>query len=79
MASRYCPASVVIARPAWNGRVSRKDQAGRKIEETQYYHRAVGCQMIHSPVKPFLAGEWLRPGESQEAAALRLLRRLPEA
>jgi hypothetical protein len=24
-------------------RVTRKDQAGRKIEETQYYHRAVGC------------------------------------
>jgi hypothetical protein len=60
-------------------RVTRKDQAGRKIEETQYYHRAVGCQMIHSPVKPFLGWEWLQPGESEEAAALRLLRRLPEA
>jgi len=59
-------------------RVSRKDQAGRKIEETQYYHRAVGCQMIHSPVKPFLAWEWLQPGESEETAALRLLRRLPD-
>jgi len=59
-------------------RVSRKDQAGRKMEEIQYYHRAVGCQMIHSPVQPFLAGEWLRPGESEETAALRLLRRLPE-
>jgi hypothetical protein len=58
-------------------RVSRKDQAGRKIEEIQYYHRAVGCQIIHSPVKPFLALEWLRPGESEETAALRLLRRLP--
>src|SRR5215469_16908641 len=60
-------------------RVTRKDQAGRKIEQTQYYHRAVGCQMIHSPVKPFLGWEWLQPGESEEAAALRLLRRLPEA
>lgn len=59
-------------------RVSRKDQAGRKIEETQYYHRAVGCQMIHSPVKPFLDWEWLQPGESEETAALRLLRRLPD-
>lgn len=59
-------------------RVTRKDQAGRKIEETQYCHRAVGCQMIHSPVQPFLGGEGLRPGDSEEAAALRLLRRLPE-
>jgi len=59
-------------------RVTRKDQAGRKIEEIQYYHRAVGCQMVHSPVKPFLAIEWLQPGESEETAALRLLRRLPE-
>ena len=59
-------------------RVSRKDQAGRKIEEIQYYHRAVGCQMVHSPVKPFLAIEWLRAGESEDTAALRLLRRLPD-
>lgn len=59
-------------------RVIRKDQAGRKIEETQYYHRAVGCQIVHSPVKPFLAIEWLRPGEGEETAALRLLRRLPD-
>ena len=59
-------------------RVTRKDQAGRKIEETQYYHRAVGCQMIHSRVKPFLAFEWLQPGEGEETAALRLLRRLPQ-
>jgi Transposase DDE domain len=59
-------------------RVTRKDQAGRKVEQTQYYHRAVGCQMVHSPVKPFLAIEWLRPGEGEETAALRLLRRLPD-
>jgi Transposase DDE domain len=59
-------------------RVTRKDQAGRKVEEIQYYHRAVGCQMVHSPVKPFLAIEWLQPGESEETAALRLLTRLPE-
>ena len=38
-------------------RVTMKDQAGRKIEQTQYYHRVVGCQMVHSPVKPFLAIE----------------------
>jgi hypothetical protein len=59
-------------------RVIRKDPAGRQIEQTQYYHRAVGCQMIHSPVKPFLGLEWLRPGEGEETAALRLLARLPE-
>ena len=58
-------------------RVILKDQAGRKIEQTQYYHRAVGCQMIHSPVKPFLAIEWLQPGEGEDTAALRLLNRLP--
>jgi hypothetical protein len=59
-------------------RVTLKDQAGRKIEQTQYYHRAVGCQMVHSPVKPFLAIEWLRPGEGEDTAALRLLSRLPD-
>jgi len=58
-------------------RVTAKDQAGRKTEQIQYYHRAVGCQMIHSPVKSFLAIEWLRPGEGEEKAALRLLSRLP--
>src|SRR5258708_34541221 len=58
-------------------RVIKKDQDGRKIEETQYHHRRVGCPMIHSPVKPFLAIEWLRPGEGEDTAALRLLRRLP--
>jgi hypothetical protein len=58
--------------------VTLKDQAGRKVEQTQYYHRAVGCQMVHSPVKPFLAIEWLRPGEGEDTAALRLLTRLPD-
>lgn len=59
-------------------RVTVKDQAGRRIEQTQYYHRAVGCQMVHSLVKPFLAIEWLQPGEGEDTAALRLLRRLPD-
>lgn len=59
-------------------RVLLKDPAGRKIEQTQYYHRAVGCQMIHSPVKPFLAMEWVRPGEGEDTAARRLLTRLPD-
>jgi hypothetical protein len=34
--------------------------------------------MIHSPVKPFLAIEWIQPGEGEDTAALRLLRRLPD-
>lgn len=57
-------------------RVAAKDQAGRRIEQIQYYHRAVGCQLIHSPVKPFLGLEWLQPGEGEETAALRLLDRI---
>ena len=52
-------------------RVLVKNQAGRKVEQIQYYHRAVGCQIISSPVKPFLALEWLQPGESEDTAALR--------
>jgi hypothetical protein len=43
-------------------------EAGRKVEQTQYYHRVVGCQIISSPVKPFLALEWLRPGEGEDTA-----------
>jgi len=51
-------------------------QGGVKIEQVQYYHRAVGCQIVNSPVKPFLAIEWLQPGEGEETAALRLLNRI---
>lgn len=53
-------------------------KAGVKVEQVQYYHRAVGCQIISSPVKAFVGLEWLQPGESEDKAALRLLRRLPE-
>jgi hypothetical protein len=53
-------------------------EGGSKVEQTQYYHRAVGCQIVNSPVKPFLAVEWLQPGEGEDTAALRLLRRLPD-
>lgn len=58
-------------------RVSVRGEGGIKKEQIQYYHRAVACQMIHAPVKAFLAVEWLRPGEGEETAALRLLARLP--
>ena len=53
-------------------------KAGVKVEQVQYYHRAVGCQIVNSPVKAFLALEWLQPGESEDKAALRLLGRLPD-
>lgn len=58
-------------------RVFVRDQTGRKVEQIQYYHRAVACQIVNSPVKPILALEWLQPGEGEDTAALRLLRRLP--
>ncbi|MGO9271785.1 MAG: hypothetical protein ACLQOO_16235, partial [Terriglobia bacterium] len=51
---------------------------GVKVEQVQYYHRAVGCQIVSRPVKPFLAIEWLQPNEGEDTAALRLLNRIPE-
>jgi len=51
---------------------------GVKSEQLQYYHRAVGCQIVSSPTKPFLAIEWLQPGEGEDTAALRLLEKLPQ-
>ncbi len=59
-------------------RVSVK-KAGVKQERLQYYHRAVGCQIVGGPVKTFLALEWVKPGEGEDTAALRLLRKLPES
>jgi len=59
-------------------RVSGLDERGQPVERIQYYHRAVGCQIVSSPVKPLLALEWLQPGEGEDTAALRLLARLPE-
>jgi hypothetical protein len=56
----------------------RVRKGGVHVEQVQYYHRAVGCQIVSSPVKAFLAVEWLQPGESEDRAALRLLNRLPE-
>jgi hypothetical protein len=52
-------------------------KGGVKSEQLQYYHRAVGCQIVSCPAKPFLALEWLQPGEGEDTAALRLLRKLP--
>jgi hypothetical protein len=58
--------------------VRSTDANGQPVVQTQYYHRAVGCQIISSSVKPFLAIEWVRPGEGEDKAALRLLSELPE-
>ena len=59
-------------------RVRTKDERDQPVERIQYYHRAVGCQIVSSPVKPLLAIEWLQPGEGEDTAALRLLGKLPE-
>lgn len=52
-------------------------RGGVKVEQVQYYHRAVGCQILSSPVKSFLALEWLQPNEGEDSAALRLLHKIP--
>jgi hypothetical protein len=49
-----------------------------KVEQVQYYHRAVACQIVSNPAKPFLAIEWLQPEEGEDTAALRLLEKLPD-
>jgi hypothetical protein len=54
-------------------------KAGVKQEQLQYYHRAVGCQIVSGPVKTLLALEWVKPGEGEDTAALRLLRNLPQS
>jgi hypothetical protein len=59
-------------------RVTALGQDGQPVERLQYYHRAVGCQIVSAPVKPLLAVEWLQPGEGEDRAALRLLAKLPE-
>ena len=38
---------------------------GQPVEQIQYYHRLVGCQIVSSPSKPILALEWIRPGEAK--------------
>jgi len=53
-------------------------KAGVKVEQVQYYHRAVACQIVGGPVKSFLAIEWLQPGEGEDTAALRMLSKLPD-
>ncbi len=51
---------------------------GSVQERIQYYHRLVGCQIVSSPLKPWLAFEWVQPGEGEDTAALRLFARIGE-
>ena len=57
-------------------RVTSTGPDGQPVEHIQYFHRAVGCQIISSPVKSFLGLNWVAPGEGEDKAALRLLTRL---
>jgi len=59
-------------------RVSGWDAQGQAVEPIPYYPRAVGGQLIRSPIQPFPAIEWLHPGEAEDRAGLRLLTRLPD-
>ncbi len=59
-------------------RISYVEADGTPGERIQYYHRAVGCQIVSAPVKPILAIEWLQPGEGEDTAALRLFQRIAE-
>jgi hypothetical protein len=60
-------------------RVIKFPQPDGSVEErTQYYHQAVGCQIVSSPIKPILGLEWRRPGEGEDTCARRLLTRLVE-
>lgn len=68
--SRCCPDCL-------QRRIKCTGDDGQPVERLQYYHRAVGCQIISSPVKAFLGLEWVAPGEGEDKAALRLLQRLP--
>src|SRR5579863_9724163 len=72
MASRSSPVIAACRDACLERRVSVR-KGGVKVEQVQYYHRAVACQIISSPVKAVLAVEWLQPGESEDTAALRLL------
>ncbi len=59
-------------------RITSPGPDGQPVERIQYFHRAVGCQIISSPVKSFLGLDWVAPGEGEDKAAIRLLRRLVE-
>lgn len=59
-------------------RISCPQPDGSVQERIQYYHRFVGCQIVSSPVKPLLGLEWVRPGEGEDTAALRLFERIGE-
>jgi len=49
-------------------RVSSR-KGGVRVEQVQYYHRAVGGPIIRRPVKSFLLLEWLPPPEGEDTGA----------
>lgn len=59
-------------------RTIKRKENGRMVEHIQYFHRAVGCQVVHCDVKSFLGIEWQLPGETEVAATMRLLDRLQQ-
>ena len=59
-------------------RIVSQNEQGQPVEQTQYYHRLVGCQIVSSPLKPLLDLEWVQPGEGEDKAALRMLERIGE-
>lgn len=53
-----------------------KEVQGQKVKVTEYYHRAVFCQLVGVNPKAVLGLELLQPGEGEYTAALRLFARL---
>jgi len=59
-------------------RTVKHKENGYSVKHTQYFHRGVGCQMVHGNVTSFLGFEWQLPGEGEVSAALRLLDRIEQ-
>ena len=59
-------------------RTVKRRENGHIVEHTQYFHRAVGCQVVHCDVKSFLGIQWQLPGETEVAATMHLLDRLEQ-
>ena len=53
-----------------------KEVAGQKVQVTEYYHRAVFCQLVGVKPPAILGLELFQPGEGEYTVALRLFCRL---
>ena len=58
--------------------ITTKDDQGRPVKHTQYYHKAVYAQLSGPELSVLLDQEPMRAGEEECAAALRLLTRMRE-